>query len=202
MAEKHIYLIRHGETDYNRQRIVQGSGVDAPLNEAGLAQARAFFNAYRHVPFQRVISSELQRSIQTVEPFVDMGISYEQSPLINEINWGTHEGKVSTPEMIRNYEEMIASWAAGDLDARLPEGESARQLIERLDRFISILAGYEEEKILVCSHGRAIRGLIMLFKNAPVTYMEEVRHSNTGLYLIEQWQDGWEIVLENETTHL
>lgn len=202
MAEKQIYLIRHGETDFNRKRIVQGSGVDAPLNEAGMAQAQAFFNAYLDIPFQKVISSELKRSIQTVEPFVELGISYERSPLINEINWGTHEGKVSTPEMIRNYEEMIAAWAAGDLDASLPEGESARQLIDRLERFISALADYEEENILVCSHGRAIRGLIMLFREAPVAYMEEVRHSNTGLYLIEQVQGGWEIILENEITHL
>ena len=42
-TKKTIYLIRHGETDFNRQGIVQGSGVDSDLNELGLAQAEAFF---------------------------------------------------------------------------------------------------------------------------------------------------------------
>lgn len=202
MAEKRIYLIRHGETDFNHKRIVQGSGVDAPLNEAGKAQARAFFNAYRNVPFDRVISSVLRRSIQTVDPFIETGIPHEMTPLINEINWGTHEGKVSTPDMIRRYEDMIAAWASGDLDASLPMGESARQLFERIEAFIAYLAGMDGSHILVCSHGRAMRAMITLFKNAPAAYMEEVRHANTGLYLIERGEDNWEIILENETTHL
>ncbi len=202
MAKKHIYLIRHGETEFNRLRVVQGSGVDAPLNELGRAQASAFYEAYKHVPFERVISSCLQRSIQTVEQFVARGIPHEQDRLINEINWGTHEGKVTTPGMIAAYNEMIEAWARGDLDASLPGGESARQLLDRVGRFIDRLAGLDEERILVCSHGRAIRALVTAFKDAPVSYMEQVRHANTGLYLIEQHPDAWEIVLENQTSHL
>jgi broad specificity phosphatase PhoE len=202
METKQVYLIRHGETELNKQRIVQGSGIDAPLNERGRAQAEAFFRHYREVPFERVISSALQRTVQTVEPFIELGIPYSATPLINEINWGTHEGKESTPEMIAAYQRTIECWSDGDLDASLPEGESARELMDRLDTFIRKLAEMNDEKILVCSHGRAIRGLITLFKHAPASYMEEVKHANTGLYLIDQRGEDWRIIEENKTSHL
>ena len=48
---KEIYIIRHGETDYNRQGIVQGQGVDTSLNDLGRRQASAFFEHYRHIDF-------------------------------------------------------------------------------------------------------------------------------------------------------
>lgn len=202
MANKKVYLIRHGETDYNRRRIIQGSGVDAPLNENGISQAQAFYEAYGDIPFEIVISSTLQRTVQTISPFIEDGIQHERSALINEINWGVHEGKVSSPAMVDAYKEMIAAWADGDLDASLPQGESARELLGRLQQFIDHLAIREEELILVCSHGRAIRGLVSLFKNMPPEYMEVVKHANTGLYLLERSNENWEFVLENETAHL
>ena len=57
MVEKEIYIVRHGQTDLNAQGIVQGKGVDAPLNELGQKQANAFYEAYKHVPFDALYSS-------------------------------------------------------------------------------------------------------------------------------------------------
>ena len=67
---KTIYLIRHGETDFNRQGVVQGSGVDSDLNELGQAQAEAFFQAYQHIPFDKVYTSALKRTHQSVKKFL------------------------------------------------------------------------------------------------------------------------------------
>ena len=53
MLTKTIYLIRHGETEFNRMGIVQGSGIDSDLNETGILQARAFFETYRHITFNK-----------------------------------------------------------------------------------------------------------------------------------------------------
>ena len=61
-TKKTIYIIRHGETDYNRQGIIQGSGVDSDLNETGRIQAEKFFKAYHHIPFDKVYTSELKRT--------------------------------------------------------------------------------------------------------------------------------------------
>ena len=60
LQHKTIYLIRHGETDYNRRGVVQGSGIDSDLNEMGRAQAMAFFQAYQHVPFAKLYISGLK----------------------------------------------------------------------------------------------------------------------------------------------
>ena len=49
-----MYIIRHGETNYNKLGIVQGSGVDTDINEKGEAQADAFYQAYKHIPFQQI----------------------------------------------------------------------------------------------------------------------------------------------------
>jgi broad specificity phosphatase PhoE len=66
LKKKSIYLIRHGETDFNRRGVVQGSGVDSLLNEWGEAQAAAFFNAYQHVPFDKIYTSDLKRTHQVI----------------------------------------------------------------------------------------------------------------------------------------
>jgi broad specificity phosphatase PhoE len=87
LQQKTIYLIRHGETDYNRRGVVQGSGVDSDLNEMGRAQAMAFFQAYQHVPFQKIYISGLKRTYQTVESFIELGMPYEKLTGLNEISW-------------------------------------------------------------------------------------------------------------------
>ncbi|MEM8893303.1 MAG: histidine phosphatase family protein, partial [Bacteroidota bacterium] len=61
MTYKRLYIVRHGETEYNRKRMVQGSGIDAPINEKGQRQAQAFYNAYKEYPFQKAYISKLQR---------------------------------------------------------------------------------------------------------------------------------------------
>jgi len=64
-----LFLLRHGETEFNKLRIVQGSGVDAPLNETGQYQAQKFFEKYKNVPFEAVYCSSLQRTYQTIKNF-------------------------------------------------------------------------------------------------------------------------------------
>ncbi|MBK7958290.1 MAG: histidine phosphatase family protein [Bacteroidetes bacterium] len=76
MQEKEIYIIRHGETDMNKRNMVQGRGVNSVLNEHGHRQAKAFFEAYRHIPFEIAYSSSLTRTIQTIQPFVQLGIEH------------------------------------------------------------------------------------------------------------------------------
>ena len=73
-------MIRHGETEYNRQGIVQGSGIDADLNETGRNQAEAFYQKYKDIPFDKVYTSALVRTHQTVEKFIEAGIPHEIIP--------------------------------------------------------------------------------------------------------------------------
>jgi broad specificity phosphatase PhoE len=71
---KTLYIVRHGQTDLNKQGIVQGRGRDTDLNDEGRKQADLFYNAYKSVPFDKVYISELKRTEQSIQQFIDLGI--------------------------------------------------------------------------------------------------------------------------------
>lgn len=197
-----LYILRHGETDYNRLGLVQGSGIDADLNELGWQQALSFYEHYRRLDFELVVTSRLRRTHQTVYHFLQQDIPWIQTPDINEISWGDHEGKPSTPERIAVYEEVVEAWGAGNLHAAIPGGESALALSQRIGRFLEWVDTRPEKRILVCTHGRTMRCLIATMKGLPITAMENVRHANTGCYVAHRHPHGFEFELENDTRHL
>jgi len=200
--QKTIYIVRHGQTEYNRKRIIQGSGIDAPLNEMGHRQARAFHQYYAEHSFDVVLTSRLRRTQETMAPFIDQGLPWESFSEINEMNWGKYEGKSSTPEMKEDYRRMLDAWKQGNYDACIPEGESAQELADRIGSFIQHLQERPEERILVCSHGRAMRCLMALLDQQPLAAMEEYEHANTGLYLYDYTPTVFTMNLKNDTRHL
>jgi len=197
-----IHILRHGETEFNRLGIVQGSGVDTSLNDIGQEQASAFFDHYGDLDFQLVVTSHLQRTHQTVARFIEKGMPWVKTPDLNEISWGEHEGLVSTPERVALYDEMIGEWKRGNFDAALPGGETARQLGERLTRFVKWLQTRPADRILICTHGRTMRALVSLMKGIPLSAMEGVRHANTGCYIARLEEGNFIFELENSTKHL
>jgi len=199
---KKIYIIRHGETDLNRQGIVQGSGVDTHLNDLGLQQAQAFFARYADYPFEVVLTSALRRTHQTVQGFIERGIPWEQWPEINEISWGIHEGQSSTPKMREEYSTLTHHWKNGNYDAKIDEGESAQELASRMHRFVEHLKTREEKNLLICSHGRAMRAMMCVLKGMPLYQMEQFKHANTGLYQLTYDGTGFHFEIENDLSHL
>lgn len=205
MARKDIYIIRHGETDYNRRGIVQGSGVDADLNEMGRAQAMAFFQAYQHVPFAKIYTSTLIRTYQTVEPFIELGIPFEKLSGLNEISWGIMEGKIPNTLDDDYYRNLIENWSAGNTALPTEQGESPEQVVARQRPAIDyILAQPDESPVLVAMHGRAMRILLSWLLNKPLARMDEFEHSNLCLYkLTYQSETGlFTLDIANDTSHL
>lgn len=200
--DKTIYFIRHGQTELNRLQIVQGSGVDSDLNDFGRAQAKAFYDYYENYDFDLIITSALKRTFQTVSPFIDRNIPHESWAEINEINWGIHEGKESKSWMVEAYNEMVGQWAIGNFDASLEEGESAKQLADRINSFLESIKKRTEKSILVCTHGRALRCLMCLVKGQHLCEMETYTHSNTGLFKVHWKANKFIVELENDTRHL
>lgn len=205
MKAKTIYLIRHGETDYNRRGVVQGSGVDADLNDMGRAQAAAFFQAYQHVPFAKIYISTLKRTFQTVASFIDLGIPCERHEGLNEISWGVMEGKVPNNFDNEYYRNLIENWAAGNTALSTDGGESPEEVKERQQAVIDlILSRPEEDTILIAMHGRAIRILLSWLMNLPLSDMDQFEHSNLCLYkLVYDYSTAqFTIELTNDSTHL
>ncbi|WP_299754785.1 histidine phosphatase family protein [uncultured Pontibacter sp.] len=186
MSIKKVYLIRHGQTDYNLQSIVQGSGVDSVLNAEGQRQAALFFEKYKDVKFDKVYTSTLQRSIQSVQQFIDLGIPHEKHSGLNEINWGTREGTRITPEEDAYYHGILQTWCDGNTGICIEGGESPELVYERQKPFVDLmLSRPEEETILVCMHGRAMRIMLCHLLRYPLRCMDEFRHQNLCLYQLD-----------------
>lgn len=199
--KKHIYIIRHGQTDFNLNGVVQGSGVNSSLNETGRAQAAAFYEMYKDVPFAVVITSKLKRTQETAQPFIERGIPHEQLAEINEISWGIHEGKRGTEADRAEYAQLMESWQAGLFDQRIEGGESAAEMRIRMVEFKNHLLRRPEEYILVVSHGRAMRCMMTVLLNRPLSEMDNFKHSNTGLYQFELENGEFAAVKMNDRSH-
>jgi probable phosphoglycerate mutase len=183
--------------------IVQGSGVDTSLNEYGREQARAFYEVYRHVPFDRVYTSTLKRTIESVQLFLDDGVPHETLPGLNEICWGKKEGQRITPEEDAYYHFLLEEWRRGNTSLKIEGGESPEDVRDRLVPAVHrILSKEKENTILICMHGRAIRILLCHLLNLHLREMDQFEHANLCLYLLHYQHGTYDIVLNNDLSHL
>jgi broad specificity phosphatase PhoE len=203
MPTKTLYILRHAETEMNRLRIIQGSGIDSDLNERGIAQANRFFEAYQHTPFDWIVASNLKRTQQTIRPFVEKNnclVSYFAE--LNEFGWGANEGNTYDPATESKYRYLIGEWAKENYHACIDGGESAYQLHQRVKTVFEHILESPAETILLCSHGRTLRCLLTIIHNQPLFSMEQYPVSNTGLYVVQHHGTDVTIHKENDLTHL
>lgn len=200
-TEKYIYLVRHGETEYNRKGYLQGSSINASLNEKGREQAQMFFERFSNIRFDKIYTSVLKRSIESVELFINHGIPWEAFSELNEINWGEMEGKLLGPKNWIKLRKIAKKWSEGKTSEKIDGGESPEDVAARLRRFISIMLSRTEEKnVLICTHGRTMRIFLCILMNQEVSCMDRYNHSNMGLYLIKYvYETGdSQILIKNE----
>ena len=112
---KQLYIIRHGETDLNLEGIVQGRGVDPPLNETGRKQATLFYDYYKDESFEIMYISSLRRTFESVQPFIEKNVPYEKHADLDEISWGVFEGKRAGTDFKALYRDLIECWNHGHL---------------------------------------------------------------------------------------
>ena len=203
MNRKKIYLVRHGQTDFNLQGVVQGSGIDAPINGTGQAQANAFFEAYKNVSFDQAYHTALIRTKQSIQQFIDLGIPTGTLPELNEISWGDYEGTPMTPEEGEYYRHMLHQWQQGNLDYAIAGGESPNVVAERMSKGIAKILEGPGETVLVCMHGRAMRIFLSLILATDLRDMDQYEHNNLCLYVLEQDEDGsFSVESFNDQRHL
>lgn len=202
MTPKKIVLLRHGQTDFNMKGIVQGSGVDSNLNANGHQQAEAFFHAYRQYGFDKLYTSALKRTHQTVRHFIDAQLDWTILSDLNEISWGKHEGQPITPEEDKYYQWMLKQWQLGDTSHKIEGGESPDEVAERLARGLDVIKKSSHEKILVCMHGRAIRIMLCLMLNYPLKSMDIFEHKNACVYELQFTGSMFHILKHNDVSHL
>jgi len=152
-----IILIRHGETAWNVEQRVQGH-QDIPLNATGQRQAKTLAHALSNEPLDAIVTSDLQRAIQTAQALaIPRGMEIQRDPGLRERSFGAFEGLRHT-EISRQYPEAYQAWKARDLDARYPQGlngaETLREFSTRvMDSMIHIAKKERYRKIAIVTHG-------------------------------------------------
>lgn len=148
-----LYLVRHGETDWNRQRRIQGL-TDIPLNDTGREQARATGILLTRRPITRIVSSPLGRALETAQIIAtQLGLGEpELHPDLVERNYGEAEGL--------DFREIDRLYPAGvDVPGRESRDEVAARVVPALQ---GLAAQHPGESIVVVSHGGAIRAALMM----------------------------------------
>ena len=200
---KKLYIIRHGETDLNKNGIVQGRGIDSSLNETGRMQAEAFFKMYKDVAIDKIYTSKLKRTHETVSHFIKKDIAWEQLEGLDELAWGIYEGQKSTPDLRKAFKKLIENWNLGNFDVKTEGGESPNEVFARQAKAMEhILEQDNEETILVCMHGRAIRLLMCQLLQKSLSEMDEFPHQNTSLYILNYDGAKFEVEVFNSLAHL
>jgi probable phosphoglycerate mutase len=199
LKTKTIYLLRHGETDYNKNGMVQGRGVNSSLNANGRTQAEQVFGRLKNSEIDLFYASSLIRTHETLEPFQS---EIHKMDGFDEISWGNHEGIVASPEAANLYSETIKKWSRGDLGYNIGGGETPIQVMNRQKPAMKTVLNSKADSVMICMHGRAMKILLCWLLNYPLSYMSGFPHQNCSYYSLKFNGNTFTIVDFNETTHL
>ena len=205
MRETTLYFVRHGETEYNRLRIMQGRRIDSSLNDTGRRQAVALAARFRDVPLDVIYTSSLKRTRETAGPLLAQreDIDVHSHAGLDEMSWGVHEGRPWTPELREMLDSMYRRWEEGDYAFRVEEGESILDVQERaLDAVGHIVESHPGRSILVITHGRFLRVLLSTILEFGLERMNEIDHANTGVNVVTHCEGVYSSSLLNCTAHL
>lgn len=161
-----LYLVRHGETEFNKAGIMQGH-VDSPLTEEGVRQVEATRANLKHIKFDAVFSSDLYRAQHTAEIIkLDKEILLQTSELLREFKYGRFDGRPATQYLEELKEKLQERNKLSDDEAwsyELEEGiETYESAVTRLLlKLREISVAYTGKKVLVVSHGGVLRNFLI-----------------------------------------
>lgn len=187
-----LYLIRHGETEWNLTKRYQGQD-NSPLTEAGKEQARLLGKMLSETSFDAMISSDLGRAMQTaliINEYLHLP-EIIREPLLRERNFGLFHG-MNRKEVMAKYPQEAARLFGGDIDTAPPGGESIRQVWERAVRFLKELPlCYKGKRILAISHGGVVNMIIREVLHIPFDVPRRFKLPNTGLNILTYEKEEW-----------
>lgn len=188
-----IYIVRHGETDGNRDRIVQTPNT--ALSIRGREQARQFAHAYAHIPASHILSSDYARARSTALALHEKHncpITFNE--LLRERNFGELRGQA--------YDNIAHDFFA--IDYHPVGGESHPQFVTRVGlawKYITKLASEHEGDLVVVTHGLVLRSLLIDILNIPAQSLDQTDIKNTCVTKINKHDHG-NIPLLCDAAHL
>ncbi len=195
---KEVWLIRHGETEWNVNKRFQGH-LDIPLSPTGVGQAFRLAErlARSRLAFDRLYSSDLRRATETATPLAQaLRLSLIPSPLLREIDVGQLAG-LSRQETEARFPEFLAQAAQDPWNTPRPGGESMAQVASRLQAFLQDLP---PGRHLVVTHGGVIRAALKLALDLNGEAWQRFHIQNTSITRI--LFPGKEVLCVGDVGHL
>lgn len=202
-----VYLIRHGETEWNVARRIQGQ-TDSPLTPLGVNQAHQAGKRLARLGITHIISSDLGRTRQTasmIAEYCDVEPVFD--PRLRELNMGIFEQRF-VDSLTEEEEQQRMQLLNGNPLGRIPQGESLTELAKRmksaLDACIHLPQG---SRPLLVSHGIALGSLLGSVIGLPPYAERRLRLRNCSLSLVESQNSlwlapGWVVEFAGDTQHL
>ena len=197
-----IYIVRHGQTEWNLLGKTQGHG-NSDLTPKGIEQAELLADSMTKYPIDYIYSSDLGRAYQTAEIIGNkLNIEVEKTEALREMNFGTWEGRI-IKDIIEEDPELYKMWRNEPHLAKIPQGETLSQIKERTDAFIKeINEKYDGKHIVLVTHSLCARIMLLSFLDSDVKNIYRINQANTALNIIELRDYGPVVMKMNDTTHI
>ncbi len=202
-----LFVLRHGQTGLNRERIIQGPRLDDDLSELGRHQASRLGDALREQGLGTLYTSPLRRARETAHA-IERGqgarraLPVEVVPELYEMDYGRFAG-LRYDEAEPHLEQLRDAWRMGMLAEPFPGGESPILAQHRVRPFCNrVLAEAARHPVAVVGHGRLNRVLLATLTGAGLERMDEFPQANAAIteLVVEDGQAS--IVRLNDTAHL
>lgn len=181
-----LYLIRHGQTDWNTQGRVQGS-IDSELNETSLAQAKELGTVFREEGFQPdiIFSSRQKRAKKTAEILREtLGIQVETREGLEEMKLGVWEG-MTWAEIKETYPREFDAWTYEFGHVKTPSGESYQQVLDRALVVLREIIALPYKEAVIVTHGAVINALTCHINRAPLSDMMKFKTKNASITITD-----------------
>ncbi|MGQ9558206.1 MAG: alpha-ribazole phosphatase [Desulfurispora sp.] len=199
-----VYLVRHGETVWNKDRRFQGH-TDIALSERGMEQARALSLRLSKQKIAAVYASDLQRALQTAEVLArPHALPVQACPELRELHFGHWEG-LTFHEMQEGYPAELKAWWNSPLDTAVPGSqETLRSMAGRVSGIVSqLVKRHLGNSILVVCHGGPVRALVAEALQMDLNQHWRLRQDNAALNILEYYPpDKAILTLFNDRSHL
>ncbi|WP_238524757.1 alpha-ribazole phosphatase [Halanaerobium hydrogeniformans] len=180
MATK-MLLIRHGETDWNKELIFQGHS-DTELNEKGIKNAKKNAELLKDLNYDYIYCSDLKRAKDTAGFIADkLNKKIIESKEIRELDFGKWEG-LDFKSIEEKYPDEFKAWQEDFLKNNPPGGEKISDFTERVNRFFkSVLKKHRDKKIIVVTHGGVIKTYLTEIMAVPKKRFWQFQIENNSL---------------------
>ncbi|MCP3683233.1 MAG: histidine phosphatase family protein [bacterium] len=195
-----LLIVRHGETDYNRQNRIQGQ-KDISLNKRGLEEAVMVASRLSRVNFIQVISSDLSRAWETARIISSKrNVVPVADKRLRELGFGDLEGH-KWDEIKKLYPMTLKLWENLQISP-VPNGEPPFNLIQRVKEFISTIPYRKNNPIVIVAHGGSIRTMISLLTSTPIGEAQKIKLNNASITEGHLSKNTANIVCINSVSHL